>query len=168
MHLVKALGVACVVGLLAQVRLPLPFSPVPITAQTIGVLLAGVMLGPGWGGASLVLYLAMGWGLLPWFAGFTVGLTPTGGYLIGFALAATLVGFATRRYGGQSWGKLAGIMLAGSLLIYLPGVTWLYFWLGGSIGLGELMVMGILPFLPGDIIKSVATAALARVIVARR
>lgn len=163
-RLTMALGMASLVGLLAQVRLPLPFTPVPVTAQTLGVLLAGVILGSRWGGVSLAIYLVMGLAGFPWFSGLGMGLGPTGGYLIGFVLAAVLVGFLTERRGGQRPGRLVVIMLAGSAVIYLPGVIWLYVWLGGSMSLGSLMAMGVVPFLGGDVVKSLLAVGAARVI----
>src|SRR4030067_2093739 len=83
-----ALGMAAIVGILAQVRFPLPWSPVPITGQTFAVLLAGVLLGRWWGGVSMAVYAGLGAAGLPWFQNFSGGLAymagPTGGYIIGF------------------------------------------------------------------------------------
>jgi len=85
--LALALGVACLIGLAAQVRILLPWSPVPITGQTFAVLVAGVILGRWWGGISLALYAGLGAAGLPWFTGWSGGLGylagPTGGYIIG-------------------------------------------------------------------------------------
>ncbi|MCL0053110.1 biotin transporter BioY [Dehalococcoidales bacterium] len=85
--LVLALGFACLTGLVAQVKFPVPWSPVPITGQTFAVLLAGVLLGRWWGGVSMAIYAGLGFIGLPWFA--VGGLaSPTGGYIIGFSLGS--------------------------------------------------------------------------------
>ena len=86
-----------VVGLLAQVRIPLPFTPIPVTGQTFAVLLAGVLLGRKWGGISLAIYAALGIAGVPWFNGATSGFGATGGYLVGFVLAALFLGYVTDR-----------------------------------------------------------------------
>ena len=90
-----ALLMAGLTGLLAQVRIVLPFTPVPLTGQTFGVLLAGVLLGRKWGGISLAIYTILGIAGVPWLNGATSGLTATGGYLIGFVLAAFFLGYMT-------------------------------------------------------------------------
>ncbi|HSW57761.1 MAG TPA: biotin transporter BioY, partial [Dehalococcoidales bacterium] len=81
-----ALAVACLIGILAQTRIPLPWTPVPITGQTFAVLLAPLLLGHIWGGVSLLLYVGLGVAFIPWFTGWTGGLAaiagPTGGYLV--------------------------------------------------------------------------------------
>ena len=102
--LILAFGMACLVGLLAQVRFYIPSSPVPITGQTFAVLLAGVVMGRRWGGISLVIYAILGVAGVPWFtpqAGMPIfsagGIShfagPTGGYIIGFMLAALFLGY---------------------------------------------------------------------------
>jgi len=87
-----ALGLACLTGLVAQIRIVFPWSPVPVTGQTFAVLLAGVLLGRWWGGISLAIYAGLGAAGVPWFTGWGSGLGylggPTGGYIIGFMLAA--------------------------------------------------------------------------------
>ena len=148
-------GSLCVAGM-AQVRIPLPFTPVPITGQTFAVLLVGASLGSRRGAASLVLYLLLGLLGLPFFAGGTSGLSallgPTGGYLVGFVLAATLVGsLAARGLDRRVPGALLAF-LAGEIVIYLFGVAWLSVYLG----IKQAIVAGFLPFLIGDAIKFVA------------
>lgn len=148
-------------ALLAQISIPLPWTPVPITGQTLAVLLTGAVLGPRLGFVTLMVYLAEGAVGLPVFAGGTGGfsklLGPTGGYLIAFPLAAGLVGWlATRGWDRRPlWMALA--MVVGSVIIYVLGVTWLGVWLGffGKFpGLLPLLNMGMFPFLPGDAIKA--------------
>ncbi len=156
------------VALTARVAIPLPFTPVPITGQTLGVLLVGAALGSRLGFFALLAYLAEGAMGLPVFAGGTGGaariLGPTGGYLLAFPLAAGLVGLLVERLGlDRSFLGTLLAMLAGNLLIYLLGLSWLGAWLMGAgkfQGVGALLAMGMLPFLPGDLIKAVLAALL--------
>jgi biotin transport system substrate-specific component len=151
----SALTIAGVVlvAVLAQVRIPLPFTPVPITGQTFGVLLVGAALGARRGGASLLLYLALGAAGLPLFAGAGAGpgylLGPTAGYLVGFVPAAWFVGrFAERGWGRGLTSSLA-LFAAGQTIIYACGVGWL----ASRVGLPTALIQGLLPFLPLDLIK---------------
>ena len=168
-----SLGMACLVGLLAQARIPLPWTPVPITGQTFGVLLAAVLLGQWWGGISLAIYIGLGIAGVPWFNGGTGGIAaiagPTGGYLIGFILAALFLGYVVDKYAkARSFRNLLGLMLfADFVLVFGPGLLQLHLWSNlagkGTIGFYQLLTMGLLPFIPGDIIKVVAAASAARV-----
>ncbi len=170
--LALALGMAVITGLMAQIRLPLPWTPVPITGQTLAVLLAGIMLGKWWGGVSQALYVSLGVAGIPWFNGGGAGLAflagPTGGYLIGFILAALVIGhvFDTNAASGRFL-PMAGLMFtADMVLIYLPGLLQLAFWLrfvkGTGVTLWQLLGLGLLPFLLGDVIKALAAAGIAR------
>jgi biotin transport system substrate-specific component len=141
---------------MAQVRIPLPFTPVPITGQTFAVLLVGATFGSRRGAASLALYLLMGILGLPFFAGGARGLSvlvgPTGGYLVGFVIAASLVGLmAARGLDRRVPGALLAF-LAGEIVIYLFGVAWLSVYLG----IWHAIIAGFLPFIVGDAIKLVA------------
>ncbi len=166
--LVLALGMAVLTGLLAQVRFPLPWSPIPITGQTFAVLLAGVLLGRRWGGASLAIYAGLGAVGVPWFSGWTSGFGATGGYLIGFILAALFMGHFTDTYvRSRSFLSMLGLMLfANFILIYVPGLLWLGLWLnlvkGAPAGFIALLGMGAIPFIAGDITKAIMAAAMAR------
>ncbi len=146
------------VALLAQVRIPLPFTPVPITGQTFGVLLIGASLGSKRGAASLLLYLAEGLAGLPAFAGGASGFSalagPTGGYLIGFVAAAYLVGLLAERGLDRRFLSALPIFLAGEAVIYLFGVSWLSI----LIGVQKAFVDGLFPFLVGDGLKLIAAA----------
>jgi len=169
--LALAAAMAALTGLMAQVRVPLPWSPVPLTGQTLAVLLAGVLLGRWWGGASQVLYVMLGAAGLPWFTGWTGGASavfgPTGGYLLGFVAAALFIGHATDRVAGaRHFAALLGLMLAAEfVLIHGPGLLQLGLWLnlvqGKAVGLGQVLWMGTIPFVAGDVIKAVLAAVIA-------
>ena len=151
-----ALG-AALMALLAQVRIPLPFTPVPLTGQTFGVLLVAAALGSKRGAASMALYMALGAFGLPVFAGGAAGLSymtgATLGYLIGFVLAAYVVGGLAERGLERSVRTSLLPFLVGTLIIYLCGVTWLTVLLGS---LTKAFAAGLVPFLLGDAIKLVA------------
>jgi biotin transport system substrate-specific component len=167
-----ALGMACVIGLAAQARIPLPWTPVPITGQTFAVLLAGVLLGRWWGGISLALYAGLGAAGVPWFNGLVGGTGilagPTGGYIIGFILAAIFLGHFTDKYiRSRSFLSMLGLMFfANFILIYIPGLLQLHLWLrlvgGDAISFYQLLSLGLFPFIAGDVVKTVAAAAVAR------
>ncbi|MFH1169640.1 MAG: biotin transporter BioY [Chloroflexota bacterium] len=163
-----AVGMACLTGLLAQVRLPLPWSPVPVTGQTFAVLLAAVLLGRWWGGASMGIYGALGMAGVPWFSGWSSGLGATGGYIFGFILAALFLGHFTDKYvRSRSFTSMFGLMLVASLvLIYVPGLIWLGVWLKAVAGtpatIATVLGMGAAPFIAGDITKAVLAAVIAR------
>ncbi len=166
-----ALGMACLIGLLAQARIPLPWTPVPITGQTFAVLLAAVLLGSWWGGASVAIYIGLGIAGVPWFNGWAGGLAiiagPTGGYLIGFILAALFLGYFVDKYAkARSFRSLLGLMLfADFILVFGPGLIQLHLWSNlagqGTIGFYQLLTMGLLPFIAGDVVKVVAAAGAA-------
>jgi len=142
------------IALSAQIAIPLPFSPVPITGQTLTVLLTGILLGSRLGAITLVTYLVEGLMGLPVFAqglsgpGVLVG--PTGGYLIGFVAAAAVVGFLAERGWDRRMATTLLAMLTGNLVIYLCGVAWLSYYLGS---LSAALAGGLLPFLAGDALK---------------
>ncbi|MBN2387183.1 MAG: biotin transporter BioY [Anaerolineales bacterium] len=148
------------VAALAQVRLALPFSPVPLTGQTFAVLLVGAALGARRGAASLGLYALLGLAGLPVFAGGAAGLAyalgPTGGYLLGFILAAWAVGRLAERGLERTVRTSLLPFLAGTAVIYLCGAGWL----AVSLGIEKALELGVLPFLVGDALKT-ALAALA-------
>lgn len=170
--LALALGSACLTGLVAQIRVVLPWSPVPVTGQTFAVLLAGVLLGRRWGGISLAMYTGLGAAGVPWFAGLNSGLGylagPTGGYIIGFILAAFFLGYFTDTYiRSRSFLSMLALMLfANFILIYVPGLLQLGLWLnlvkGEPVAFTTLLSLGALPFIAGDITKAVMAAAIAR------
>ncbi|MDZ4158664.1 MAG: biotin transporter BioY, partial [Anaerolineaceae bacterium] len=142
-----------VLAALAQVRIPLPFTPIPITGQTFGVLLIGAALGARLGTASVGFYIVQGLLGLPFFAGGKSGvmalLGPTGGYLIGFVVAAYVIGsLADRGFDRQVWTSLPSF-IAGSAVIYLFGALWL----SRFIGMDKALAAGVLPFLVVTLLK---------------
>lgn len=172
MKLALAFGMAGVTGLFAQARIYLPWSPVPITGQTFAVLLAGVLLGGAWGSMSQVFYAGLGAAGIPWFAGWSGGLGilagPTGGYIIGFIFAALLVGYLSDKFiRARSFFPMLGLMLfANFVIIHGLGLLQLGLWLhlaqGKWGGLWQLLMMGTIPFIAGDVTKAVAAAAIAK------
>lgn len=152
-------GGSALIGLSAQVSVPLPFTPVPLTGQTLGALLVGAALGPLRGFAAAALYVLAGAAGVPWFADGSAGhWGPTVGYLIGFVFAAPLVGRLAARGGDRSVVRTVGTMIAGNLVIYAFGVTWLGAYM--HWGVGKALDKGLWPFLAGDALK-IAIAALA-------
>ena len=151
---------ALLVAILAQVRIPLPFTPIPLTGQTFAVLLVGAALGSRRGLASLSLYSLVGALGLPVFAGGAAGAAYafglTGGYLLGFIVAAYVTGLLAERGLERSIRTSILPFLAGTLVIYALGAGWL----SVQFGLEKALALGVLPFLVGDAIK-LALAAIA-------
>lgn len=167
---ILAISFACITGLLAQVRFYLPWSPVPLTGQTFAVLLSAILLGKWWGGISQGIYLGVGLAGVPWFAGMNSGFAylagPTGGYLIGFVLAAVFLGYCVDNYvrSRKYWTMFALMMLANFGIVFGLGLLQLYGWLslsGASVDLWSLLFMGLVPFIIGDTIKIAVAAGIA-------
>ncbi len=141
----------------------IPIGPVPIVLQNLFVLLAGLLLGPRWGAASVALYLLAGACGLPVFAGATGGLGrflgPTGGYLISYLPAVMLVGGLSFAGRGRWWVDMIALVAA-SLLVYAIGVPWLQ-WVTG-MPLGKAIAVGMVPFIVGDVLKVAAALAIAK------
>jgi biotin transport system substrate-specific component len=149
---------SAMIGLSAQ--LEVPWYPVPVTGQTLMILLIGMAYGPALGAATVIAYLFEGGMGLPVFSGGAAGWPViagfTGGYLVGFVPAAALVGYlATRGLGRTILGTVMA-MIAGNLVIYAFGVTWLQ----GFIGIEKAIAGGLMPFIYGDLLKIVIAAAL--------
>ena len=157
---VLVLGGSLLIALSAQVAARLPFSPVPITGQTCAVLLVGAFLGSRRGMLSVLAYLAEGAMGLPVFAGGGSGPAwlggPTGGYLLGFVVAAWTVGWLCEHLWDRSVAGTLVIMLAGSATIYMFGLPWL----ARFVGADRALALGLLPFFPGDSVK-IALAVLS-------
>lgn len=148
---------AASIGILAQVAVPLGFTPVPITGQTLAVLLGAAALGTWRAGAGAALYLGLGMAGVPWFTWAAGGATV--GYIVGFIAAAVLVGWLAERGFDRHPVKTAGAMVAGNLVIYAFGVPWLATVTGMSAS--EAVAAGAVPFVLGDLVKiAIATALL--------
>ena len=160
--LVGGFAVAAAIG--AQVRIPLPFTPVPITLQTFVVLLAGAVLGPGWGAFSIGLYVAAGAFGAPVFSGGGAGIGhltgATAGYLLALPPAAYLAGWLAHPAGGRR--RLYGALLLAGFLVLGFGTLWLG--LLFERDLATAAALGLWPFLAGDLVKTVAAAEAARLI----
>ncbi len=155
-------GFALLTALLAQWQIHLPFTPVPVTGQTLGVLLAGAALGSRAGAASQGLYWMLGAIGLPFYAGGTGGWEhatgSTAGYLAGFLVAAWVVGRLAESRQDRRILTSIPAMLTGSAIIYGFGITWLMISL--EVDLAQAIAWGFTPFVLGDLIKVVAAGAL--------
>ena len=152
-------GAAGFVGLLAQLSIHLSFTPVPITGQTLGVLLAGTALGWRRAAAAMALYAIAGVAGVPWFAGATAGYASASfGYIVGFFFAATVCGYLAGRGADRSVLRSVPAMLAGEVVIYAFGLTWLA--LDLHLGAAATLSDGLTPFLAGDAIKAAIAAGL--------
>jgi len=154
-------GTALVAGA-AQISISLPFTPVPITGQTFAVLLVGAALGTVRGCASLLLYLVVGIAGAPVYAdhahGWSVVTSASGGYLVGFVLAAAVTGFLAEHRWDRRLSSSISLMLTGNVIVYLVGLPWLAVVL--DTGLKKTLELGLYPFVPGDIFKLYLAAAL--------
>ena len=149
-------GFSLLIALSAQVAIPLPFTPVPVTLQTLAIILTGCLLGSGRGALAAAAYVAEGSLGLPFFSGGTGGIAhllgPTGGYLVGCVAAAYVAGLCAEQ--GLTR-KQAGLMLtlcAADLVVYVPGLAWLSIFTGAA----RAAALGFLPFVIGDALKIAA------------
>jgi biotin transport system substrate-specific component len=159
-----ALAFACLTGLAAQIRIPLPFTPVPITGQVLAVLLSGIVLGGCYGGLSQVFYAGLGTVGLPWFSGGNGGLAAitgiTGGYIIGFVPAALAIGWlASRSASVRRLHFQLLLMAAGVSIIYIFGAA--QFAIVMNTGFLKTMKMAVLPFIPVDLMKAIVAAGIS-------
>ncbi len=154
-------------GLCARLRVYLPFTPVPITGQVFAVLLSGIVLGKGWGSLSQMLYTGLGLLGIPWFVVGPIG--PTGGYIVGFITAPYLIGslLQSRLVNGRRAGMLFTFLAAslGVILIYLFGSIQFKLFTGADFV--KTMKLAVLPFIPFDLAKAAAAAAVSFVILGR-
>jgi biotin transport system substrate-specific component len=160
-HVLLIVAGAVLIYLTAKVSIPIPGNPVPFTLQNFGVLVVGGALGLRRGGSAAALYVLLGVVGLPFFAegkgGLEVIWGATGGYLIGFVVAATVVGRLAELGWDRRIGGAIGATAIGTALIYAIGVPWLAIMTGKS--LGEAIILGLMPFLVFDIVKLLAAAA---------
>jgi biotin transport system substrate-specific component len=153
------IGAAGFVGILAQISIHLSFTPVPITGQTFGVLLAGTSLGWKRGGAAMALYGIAGLAGVPWFAGHASGYVGASfGYVIGFVVCAALCGYLAELGADRSVLKSVPAMVAGEIVMYGVGVVWLAVYL--HVGPARAISLGLTPFIIGDVIKAAMAALL--------
>lgn len=159
---IAVIGFAALTAAAAQYRIPLGFTPVPITGSTFAVLLSGAALGMRLGAASQVLYLVMGAVGLPVFtdggSGIEAFTGSTGGYLIGFIFGAALVGKLAERKQDRHVGTMVAAFLAGSATIYGFGVAGLM--LNTGMDFNNAVLAGVAPFAFGDVIKAAAAGIL--------
>lgn len=152
------IGASLVTALAAQLAVPVPWSPVPITGQTFAVLLSGAVLGSRRALIAQILYLAEGAVGLPVFAeggaGLAVFAGPTAGYLVAFPIAAWITGALAERGWDRRFATMLAAMLLASTVVFALGLAWLARFLPGE----RLLGAGLLPFVPGDLIKSTLAA----------
>ena len=149
------------IAVLAQISIPLPFTPIPITGQTIGVVLVGGLLGARRGAMAVLAYLMEGAVGLPVFAQMKAGahvlVGPTAGYLWGFVFAAFLIGYlAEKRWTVKPTSSFFSCFAATTLILVLGTLYLAAF----SVGFNEALIMGFYPFLVGDVVKSAICAGL--------
>ena len=156
--LVLVFSGALLTALFAQIQIPM--YPVPMTLQTLAVLLIAAAMGPIRAMSSMGLYIAMGAAGLPVFAGAKAlgAVMPTAGYLVGFVVAGAVVGFLATRGFAKIPLSVGMVFALGSLVIYIFGAGWLMVGLG--LSLPQALAGGVIPFLVGDAVKATAAAAL--------
>jgi len=168
-NVARAVVFAAVTGATASMSIHTPFSAVPVTLQTLWVLLAGIFLGPVWGGGAFGIYLLAGLVGLPVFeggSGLGYVLGSTGGYLVGFALGAAAVGavvhggFGLRDPREVGVPRLAAATVVGTLVVFAAGVPWLAY--VQNLSLVDAVAAGVVPFLPGAVVKAAAAIGIAR------
>ncbi|MER7186398.1 biotin transporter BioY [Streptomyces hyaluromycini] len=145
-------GGAALTGLAAQIAVPVPGSPVPVTGQTFAALLVGTALGARRGLLSLALYALAGLAGVPWFASGTSGVSVSFGYILGMMLASAVVGALARRGADRGVLRMAGTMLLGEAIIYAVGVPYLAY--AADMSASAAIAAGLTPFLIGDAVKA--------------
>lgn len=154
---VLVLSGTALVTVAGQIAIPLPFTPIPLSLATFAVILTGAALGPVRAGTSILLYLGLGMAGVPLFAHQASGWAfASFGYIIGYLLAAVLVGQLARRRADRSVIATIGMAALGSVAIYAVGLPWLMSYL--DVGLSKGLSLGVTPFLIGDLVKAVAAA----------
>ncbi|MFM9442059.1 biotin transporter BioY [Streptomyces acidiscabies] len=147
------MGGAALTGLAAQIAVPVPGSPVPVTGQTFAALLVGTSLGAGRGFLALALYAVAGVAGVPWFAQGASGAgTVSFGYVLGLLLASTVVGALARRGADRNVWRMAGAVLLGEALIYAVGVPYLAY--AADMSASQAIAAGLTPYLLGDALKA--------------
>jgi len=165
---IAVVGFALLTAVAAQITIPLGFTPVPLTGQTFAVLLAGGVLGSRRGGLSMLLYVALGAIGLPFYAdgavGWSVATGATAGYLVGFIVAAIVVGLMAEHGQDRKLSTSIPAFLAGTMIIYTFGAGWLAYDLGlpltADAGEPSAISLGVAPFLVGDVFKALLAGAM--------
>jgi biotin transport system substrate-specific component len=152
------IGSSILIGLFAHISIPLPFTPVPISMQPHVVLLLAALLGSKRGALATIAFVAQGAIGMPVFAGGKAGILalvgPTGGYILGYIAAAYIVGYLVENLKGKKISSVFFSMATGNFVIYLFGMAWL----STFVGVNKAFVLGVLPFLLGDLFKLVIAA----------
>lgn len=152
-NVILAVAGSLLVAAAAQVNVPM--LPVPMTLQSLAVLMIGAAYGSRLGAATLALYALEGAIGLPVFAGFKSGfMLASFGYVLGFIAAAFVVGYLAERGWDKSIPKMFAAMLIGAAVLYVPGLIWLSAWIGAE----KAIELGLLPFLVGDVVKAAVAA----------
>lgn len=159
---IAVVGFAALTAVAAQIAIPLPFTPVPITAQTLVVLLSGAALGSRAGASSQLLYVFAGALGAPIYAegvgGWEAATGATAGYLVGFVVAAYVVGLLAERKLDRNFASSLPAFLLGSVIIYTLGISWLMTTL--EVDLARALELGFVPFVVGDGVKLLLAAGL--------
>ncbi|OIO03180.1 biotin transporter BioY [Candidatus Desantisbacteria bacterium CG_4_10_14_0_8_um_filter_48_22] len=164
---------AGITGLLAGIRIPLPFTPVPITGQVLGVFLGSIFLGRKYGGISQIFYVFLGLCGIPWFAGWKAVSfyqflsSPTAGYLVGFVFAGFYLGdIADRKVGNRFFPRQILAMLSATLIYYACGTVHLALLM--KLDLQQALAMGVLPFIAVDLVKAVIAASVSSALLPKK
>ena len=166
-----AFMMAAITGLMAQVRIYLPFSPVPVTGQVLAVLLSGVICGGVFGSISQMIYIGLGIAGIPWFAvtshncGYLLA-SPTFGYLIGFIVAPLIIGRYTDRYiAARTLFSQIKLMMSAVVIIYIFGAAYLALIL--KLTIWQALIQGVIPFIIFDVVKATLAALASSAILPR-
>lgn len=161
----RALGAltgAIAMGLIASIKIPVPWTPVPITLQTLALFIGAATLGRHFATQMILWYLGLGMVGLPFFAGgasgWAVFMGPTGGYLVGFLVAATIIGYGQPKV--RSFWTQGLLFALASALLFTCGFSWLAFSL--KLTLQQALWAGVIPFLPGDLLKILIASSVLR------
>lgn len=171
--IIMAFLMTCLTGLLAQIVLPLPWTPIPITGQTLGALTAGLFLGKKYGVLSQIMYILGGLVGITWYSKMTSGLDvllgPRFGYFIGLVLIAGFIGYFKEKYAeNRKFKKMFVLMsIVNFGCIYIPGLislaVWMYFASGIFPDIVTLVMIGLAPFIIGDLVKIAIGAGITKV-----
>ncbi len=165
-YLILSAVFAALTAVCAWIAIPLPFTPVPVVLATMVTSLAGGLLGPKYGSLSMIVYLLLGAVSIPVFAGFKAGLSvlagPTGGYLIGYVTSAFLCGILLQKLAKNklTWWSVFVAIIVGLASCYALGTAW--FMISTGTGFAAAMMMCVVPFLVGDVLKTIAAAILIK------